>query len=309
VTSAVAGAAELVFPLVFRRRISGVPFGDVPSLRRGRGTDLAGTRPYVAGDPVATIDWRTSARLSAARGEDAFVVRERFADEAPNVVVLRDRRSSMALYPPELPWLAKPVAARLATEAIVASAAAARAPVGYLDLADGEPTWIAPRARGRREAIAEREERAADTAPESSLADALGFLDRHAAGLPAGSIVFVVSDFLAPLPEDAWLGALARRWDVVPVVLQDPVWEQSFPDVHGVVVPVVPAGSDRVRDLRLRRGEVAARRRANERARAELLRLFADLDLDAVLVDSHERGAIVGAFLDWADRRGVGARR
>src|SRR6185312_5469067 len=100
------------FPLVPRRRLAGLPFGASLSLHRGRGADVAGSRPYRRGDPLATIDWRASARLSTARGDDEFVVRERFADEAPRVVVLCDRRPSMALYPPPLPWLDKPAAAR-----------------------------------------------------------------------------------------------------------------------------------------------------------------------------------------------------
>ena len=31
---------------------------------------------------------------------------------------------------------------------------------------------------------------------------------------------------------------LAAGWDVVPVVVQDPVWERSFPDVGGVTLPL-----------------------------------------------------------------------
>ena len=40
----------------------------------------------------AAIDWAASARLSAARGADEFVVREFFAEQAPRVVVVCDRR-------------------------------------------------------------------------------------------------------------------------------------------------------------------------------------------------------------------------
>ena len=51
------------------------------------------------GDDVKAIDWPASAKLSRARGMDEFVVREHFADEAPRIVVLCDRRPSMSLYP------------------------------------------------------------------------------------------------------------------------------------------------------------------------------------------------------------------
>ena len=86
-----------VFPLVPRRRVLGLAFGGVRSARRGIGSDVASTREYRPGDDVGWMDWAASARLSAARGDDEFIVRERFADEAPRVVVLCDRRPSMSI--------------------------------------------------------------------------------------------------------------------------------------------------------------------------------------------------------------------
>ena len=125
------------FPLVPRRRPTGLPFGDLPSRRRGHGSDVIGTRPYAPGDPVSTIDWFATARLSAASGGDEFVVRDRAADEAPRVALVVDRRPAMGLYPPSLPWLSKRDALREAVAAIVASAAAARADIGAVDFAGG----------------------------------------------------------------------------------------------------------------------------------------------------------------------------
>ena len=56
------------FPLVPKHRLAGLPFGGSRSVRRGQGTDIAGSRAYVRGDPISTIDWRATARLSSARG-------------------------------------------------------------------------------------------------------------------------------------------------------------------------------------------------------------------------------------------------
>ena len=67
----------------------------------------------------------------------------------------------------------------------------------------------------------------------------------HKRDLPAGTFVFVVSDFLVAPTRDEWLDALERRFEIIPVIVQDPVWEQSFPDVSGVVVPYVEAGGPR----------------------------------------------------------------
>jgi uncharacterized protein (DUF58 family) len=294
-------SGRTVFPLVPRHRLTGLPFGTARSTRRGRGSDLAGFRPYVPGDPVSTIDWRASARLSTARADDEFLVRERFADEAPFVVVVADRRPSMALYPDWSPWLAKPEALHAATETIVDSAVAARGAVGYLDTSN-DPVWIAPRGRSPLELIEERERTARFDASADSLTRALDDL-RAGSRLGAGSFVFVVSDFLEPPPDTLWLDGSARRWELVPVVVQDPVWEQSFPSVGPVVVPIADPRDGAVLEVRFSRSEARMERERRERARSGLLASFASLGLDPVLLDASEPETVRRAFLEWAERR------
>ena len=68
--------------------------------------------------------------------------------------------------------------------------------------------------------------------------------------------------------------AIEHRWDVVPVVIQDPTWEQSFPDVDGIVVPLRDPRTGRVSSARLRRKEVAARRSANRERLQRMLEGF-----------------------------------
>jgi hypothetical protein len=53
--SATAGGRR-TFALLPRRRLTGLPFGEIPSRRRGQGGDIIGHRPYTPGDPVTTID-------------------------------------------------------------------------------------------------------------------------------------------------------------------------------------------------------------------------------------------------------------
>ena len=97
------------------------------------------------------IDWAASARLSAARSEDAFIVRERFADESPRVVVVADRRPAMALCPSDLPWLDKAATMRNAGLLIATSTARSRGAIGSLDFGDGdvEPVWLSPKPSGQ----------------------------------------------------------------------------------------------------------------------------------------------------------------
>ncbi len=99
-----------VFPLIPRRRVIGLAFGGVRSVRRGTGSDVAGSRQYVPGDNLAWIDWAASARLSAVRDTDEFIVHEFFADEAPHVVMVADRRASMGIRASPLRRLDKPEA-------------------------------------------------------------------------------------------------------------------------------------------------------------------------------------------------------
>ena len=257
-------------------------------MRRGIGSDIASSREYRPGDDVAWMDWAASAKLSAARGDDEFIVRERFADEAPRVVVLCDRRPSMSIPSSLLRQLDKPRALLTALELIGASAHAARSLTGYVDYADGEAYWRPPRS-----------ERLAEPgtfdrpfhAPADTVSRGLEFLGDHRRDLPTQAFVFVLSDFIVPPDMDAWQRALEHLWELVPVVIQDPVWERSFPDVGGVTVALRRAG-DRPRrpdpphaprgaaDARRARGPVRApraglplaRHRAGRRALARLRR-------------------------------------
>jgi uncharacterized protein (DUF58 family) len=297
------GRERQTFPLVPRRRLVGLPFGDLPSRRRGHGSDVIGTRPYEIGDPVSTIDWFASARLSAATGRDEFIVRDHAADEAPRIVLVCDRRPAMGIYEPPLPWLSKPRVLVEATAALVASAIAARADVASLDYGEGEPHWLRP---GRRDVpwlVQERQATASFDASDDSLAQALTFLGQLHSDLPTGTFVFVLSDFLAPLAPDAWLDAAARGWDLVPVVIQDPVWEQSFPEVGSVAVPVADPRSGRTELVRLSRREALELEHHNEARLAELLAELVSLDLEPILLGTSEPFAIDRAFVEWAELR------
>jgi uncharacterized protein (DUF58 family) len=293
--------ALAVFPLIPRRRVIGLAFGGVRSARRGLGSDVASTREYLPGDDVAWMDWAASAKLSAARGSDEFIVRERFADEAPRVVVLCDRRPSMSLRATELRPLDKPRAILEALDLIQASAAAARSLTGYLDYADGEPYWRPPRTaqRAERGTFEDRGFRA----PRDTVSHGLDFLAEHRRDLPTQAFVFVLSDFLVPPDLRVWQRALEHRWELVPVVLQDPVWERTFPDVGGITIPYANARTGRVYPVYVTRREAARLRAAHEERWDGLVRAFRSLGAEPVTARSHDAGELLADFLRWADLR------
>ena len=122
-------------------------------------------------------------------------------------------------------------------------------------------------------------------------------------GLPRGSFAFVVSDFLEPPPESFWLDALERNLDPVPVVVQDPVWERSFPEAQGVVLPVAGAEGGRVRPVRLTRREASERRRTHEARFDALVAMLFGLELEPVVLTSSADANVLDAFLAWAGTR------
>jgi hypothetical protein len=292
--------------------VIGLSFGTMRSLRRGAGTDVSGSRPYRPGDDMDSIDWAASARLSTARGTDEFVVRERIAEEAPRVVVVCDRRPEMNCYRAPLPWLDKPLALRNTYELILASAASAGGFVGYFDLADGAPFWRPPQLE--RKLLKLRNDRLESSdyaAPANWLDTSLSHLAAHRRSVTAGTFVFVLSDFIPGPPDETWFTAFENQWDMIPVVVQDPTWEQSFPDVSGIVVPLRDARTGRAVPVRLSRSEAVERRAANRDRLERTLGSLRALDLDPVLLSSSDPAEILGSFLAWTElrrgRRVVGA--
>jgi hypothetical protein len=309
-----------VIPLHPRRRLLGAASGGSTSLRRGGRADVASSRPYRPGDHFRTIDWKASARLSSARQSDDFIVRERFAEETPAVVIVVDRRPEMALYPAELPWLQKPAAVQAAARVLVASALNQRSLVSYLDFAThpgdtaaGTPFWEPPRAQsnvwraGLRERLDDYLARTFD-APEDNVARALAFLGTVHSALPIGTFVFVLSDFIERTAPELWGQAVGHGWDVVPVIVQDPVWEQSFPQIEGVVMSVGDATGGSPRPVRLETREVEERRRSNHDRLELLQRDFVRLGLDPVLISDDTDHAVHAALLEWSQAR-LGAGR
>lgn len=294
--------ASLTFPLVSRRRLIGLAFGSMHGARRGSGSDIAGSRAYVPGDDPHRIDWGSSARLSAARATDEFVVREYLADEAPRVVVCLDRRPGMSLCPPGLPFLHKAAAAEVARGLIEASVAESRGLVGRLE--HGRPgvvDWCAPTSGRRHMTLAEHALPHRE-GPADAITGMFEFLTLHRRQVPSASFVFVLSDFLEPTPPATWEWALDRGWDIVPVIIQDPVWEQRFPDLDRLVVPLVgPDG--RVRPVRLSPGESSAWRRRHEARFAGLVDGLRSLGIEPVLIGRDNREHVFEAFLAWSAER------
>jgi hypothetical protein len=91
-------------------------------------------------------------------------------------------------------------------------------------------------------------------------------------------------------------------------VIQDPVWEQSFPDVGSVVVPLMQPGSSRKSLVRLSRREAQERRAANEQRTRETVADLEALGLEPIVLTTSDRDEIFTRFLEWVELRRTGTR-
>ena len=230
------------------------------------------------------------------------MVREFFAEQAPRVALVTDRRPAMAIHPAPAPWLDKRRAAESAARLIAASALAEQGEVALSDGSTRNATWL----RGPGGALATIDRRATGCLRRAMPNALRARSTRSCATQPhcrAGSFVFVVSDFLQPVPTRVWARLRSLRWDVTPVVVQDPVWETSFPAVGGAAVPLADPETGEVDVVWFSRRAARERAAANEARIANMLDLFHRVGFDPVLIDTAEPAEIADRFHRWAERR------
>ena len=105
------------------------------------------------------------------------------------------------------------------------------------------------------------------------------------------------------------MAAGSLGWDVVPVIVQDPRWEQSFPDVGGLALPLAAPGRREPQLVRLSRREAAARRDANEVVWRGCSTRSAGSSSTRSCSRRDDRSTILDAFLRWHERRDVRVRQ
>jgi hypothetical protein len=93
-------------------------------------------------------------------------------------------------------------------------------------------------------------------------------------------------------------------------VIQDPLWERSWPELAGVAVPVADPRGGRVELVRLSRRQAARRRSENMERYASLVAELESVGLRPIELDASDPESVDEAFLAWAEerRRGKWAR-
>ena len=234
-----------------------------------------------------------------------------------------DRRPEMALYPSDLPWLHKPAAVHAVARILVASALNQRrssrtSTTPPIPASNGHAVLGTAARAGER--LARRAARAARAAYlDDAVRRARGHrragarVPRHRPQRGADRELRLRRLRLrrGRRRTSSWAHAVDRGWDVVPVIVQDPTWEQSFPQIDGVVVALADARGAAPAAVRLgaprsRSGVPTTRHGSRPAARLR------PLGLDPVLVDdADDRAAVHATLLDWANaalRHGRGTR-
>jgi uncharacterized protein (DUF58 family) len=272
----VAAPADLIrkirrIEITTRKAVQDTLAGGYHSVFKGRGMAFSEVRPYQPGDEIRAIDWNVTARM----GEPFVKV---FTEERELTALIAVDRS--ASQDAGLSIQAKAEVAAEIAALLVFSALENGDRAGLLLFTDRIERYVPPR-RGKKHGLRLITEALAFR-PRGRGTDLAGALGHLSTAQRRKAVVFVVSDFLAEGYEQA-LAVLARRHDVVPVVVSDAV-EESLPSLRGLW-PVADAETGEAvlvdfSDARSRAAYAAAARARVERRE----RIFRKLAVDAVRV-------------------------
>lgn len=255
-----------------RHIVTEVFAGEYSSAFKGRGMEFADVREYEPGDDVRTIDWNVTARAGRP-----FV--KRFTEERELTVMLAVDLSGSERFGSER-RMKQNVAAEVC--AVIAFAALRNNDrVGLMVFTD-EVEMFVPPAKGSRHVLRLVRDLLAYE-PKRRGTDLDAAVSHLSRSLRRRSVIFMVSDFLAPSPAES-LRMLKGKHDTTAVLVEDPR-EQQWPSAGLIELQdaesgrrfLVDAGSSRVR----RAFEEAARVR-----RASLLESFGKLGIDSLAVST-----------------------
>ena len=251
-----------------RRVVNETLAGEYHSVFKGRGMTFEEVRPYQQGDDIRSIDWNVTARMN-----DAYV--KVYAEERElTVMLLVDLSASQDFGSRDKSKgeIAAEVAALLAFSAITNNDR-----VGLVLFTDRVERFVPPK-KGRKHVMRLITE-ILNARPEGTRTDLNSGLQRLTKVAKRRCVAFLLSDFIAEGYEQS-LRIAARRHDVVPIALRDPL-EEALPD-SGIALVQDPETGER---LRVDFGSARVRRhfaRLAAHRREERTRLFRKLSVDFV---------------------------
>lgn len=246
--------------------------GEYHSVFKGTGIEFAEVREYHAGDDIRSIDWNVTARAGTP-----FV--KRFDEERElSVLILFDASGSGAYTSADR--FKREIGAEIC--ALVAFSAIRNNDKVGLGIFTDQMELVLPPRKGRRHVLrAVREVLAFQ--PEHRRSDLAVPLDYARIAMRRRSVIFIVSDFRGPGLDRA-LPILARKHDVIPVVVSDPR-EHELPDAGLVLAEDLETGVRQVVDTSDPAVREAYSNRATARAEARN-EIFQRARVDAIEVST-----------------------
>ena len=269
-----------------RRLVNESFAGAYQAIFKGVGMEFAEVRPYVPGDEVRSIDWNVTARMG-----QPYI--KRYAEERELTVMLLFDASASGNFG-SLQRFKRELGAELA--AVLAFSATSNSDrVGLLVFSDRLEHFIPPR-KGRRHVLRLIQDllvfqpRSVGTDISLALNTTLNVLKRR-------SIIFLVSDFLAP-PQSyrKALFAASRKHDLVAVDLCDPLEQQVAP-AGLLALEDAENGSLLTIDSSSRTWQAAHRQRSWQ-LEEDKKTIFAQSAVDRIIICNGEEyiGALSGFF-------------
>jgi uncharacterized protein (DUF58 family) len=256
-----------------RRLVDELVAGQYHSVFKGRGLIFSDVRPYMPGDDVRAIDWNITARMNAPHVKQ--FVEER--DRTVNLVIDMSASSLFGTRGAAKRDLAAELAAVVAFSAIKNNDR-----VGLYIVTDKVEKFVPPK-KGRRHVLRIIGE-ILTFKPESRMTNLEAGLDFLGKVARRRSVVFLVSDFLAPGGWEHAMQIVKQRHELVPVIVADPM-ESVLPSVGLVVLEDLETGelvevdtsSRAARDFTRRaRGAAALRDQSLRRLNLDLVEVRTD---------------------------------
>ena len=266
-----------------RRMVDERLAGQYHSVFKGRGLMFSDVRQYEPGDDVRAIDWNITARMNQAHVKQ--FVEER--DRTVNLVIDMSASGHFATRGQSKREVAAELAAMVAFSAIKNNDR-----VGLLIVTDRVERFVPPK-KGRRHVLRVISE-ILTFEPQSRRTDLAAGLDFLGKIARRRSVVFLVSDFLSPGWERP-LRIAARRHDLVPVVVTDPM-EEALPSVGLITFEDMETGDVLEFDTSGAGADAYRHRVALQRAAREASLRRVDVDVVEVRTDQPYVDALVAFF-------------
>jgi uncharacterized protein (DUF58 family) len=268
-------------PLTSRLKLKNVTPGESESIFAGEGIEYAATKPYEPGDNARDLDLQALAQA----GEEEVV--ERVVDRQRRIYLWVDVSASMQRVP-QMFFGSKPDIRDAAVGLLVFSALKAYSPVGLGALGHEVVRFFAAR-RGESygQEIVEWFLAHADQG-DYGTADLSHALAGWRVRLPAQSLVLFISDFQQAVFETDFAGLLkttAARFDLVPIILRDPL-ESGAPPPLPVTLSIWDRATGRRVETDLTPRRFADLQAHSARHLAHLTHEFHKVGIDPVVLDS-----------------------